>query len=73
MVNGRTLVGKFWGEKKEKGSRIRTDFLLKVGEMNVPVSFQSLTKWHYSDKEGIKTKMKKRRANESYKLLEVRK
>lgn len=56
------------GERRnEKGSRIRTDFLLKVGELNVPVSFQSLTKCHYNDKEGIKTKMK-RRANESYKL-----
>lgn len=43
------------GRKKEKGSRIRTDFLLKVGELNVPVSFQSLTKWHYNDKKGIKT------------------
>lgn len=66
-------MGKMWKtEERRKEVRTRTDFLLKVGEMNGRVPLQSLTKCHDdSEEEKNNPKIQTRRADQSNKLPEA--
>lgn len=74
VVNGRTTCGQILGERRKEVEL--GDLLLKVGELSVPVSLQSIAKCHYNDRGRTKKKSQKRRkkrADDANILLEAEK